>query len=287
MSKIIISTESGSDLPYKITVPHNIEVVPLHVNFGRSTLNDGEFGIDEIYKYFDNNKELPTTSAVNPGEYIKHFKRIFDSYADCKIIHISYSSKLSVTYQNAVIASNSFDTDKICIIDSLNASAGAGAVVMLAAKIVEKFKDKLTFDEYVSIINRYRKQVCCAFVTDKLDYMKAEGRISGVKYMGAAVLNLKPSIYLSDGELAAGKKYRGNISRVAGEFLNDFVNANNLSRDFIIIGYSHGISSKLLFELKRKAHKMGFVKSWCFELGSAVTCHTGPDCLGFAGETAR
>ena len=43
MNKIIISTESGSDLPYKIYEPHNIEIVPLHISFGEKTVYDPKF----------------------------------------------------------------------------------------------------------------------------------------------------------------------------------------------------------------------------------------------------
>ena len=38
MSRIIISTESGADLPYKITVPNAVEVVPMHVTFGKKVI---------------------------------------------------------------------------------------------------------------------------------------------------------------------------------------------------------------------------------------------------------
>lgn len=287
MNRIIISTESGSDLPYKITVPYNIEVVPLHVTFGNKTFCDGSFDFNEIYRYYDRHKSLPKTSAVSPGEYIRHFSAIFSKYPDCRIIHISYSSKLSVTYRNAIMASGSFDGDKIRVIDSMNASAGAGVLVMLAARITEKYYDKISFDECVSLIKQLRKRICCSFVPDRLDYMRAGGRISGVAHLGASVLNIKPSIVIENGYLSAGKKYRGAINRIAQIYMEDFTRHNNLDRDFIVIGYTHGVSKSLLFELKRKAHKLGFSKSWCFQLGSAVTCHTGPVCIGYAGAKGR
>ncbi len=283
MSRIIISTESGSDLPYKIYEPHNIEIVPLHISFGEKTVYDGSFDPREIDKYFKDNKTLPTTSAVNPREYIRHFKAIYTKYPNCKIIHISYSSNLSATYQNALIGAKEFDSSKLSIINSENGSIGSGVVTMLAARVVERYSDKLSFEECVSLIKRERERVCCVFLPDSLNYLKAGGRISTVAHLGATVLNVKPTLEVINGEIKAGKKYRGNIYKIASTYFNDVVNNNDLDRDFIVIGYSYGINKALLFALKRQAHKMGFSKSWCFQLGSAVTSHTGPVCIGLAG----
>lgn len=283
MSNIIISTESGSDLPYKISEPLNIQIIPLHVSFGKKTLCEGTFDVDDIFMYYNEHKSLPKTSAVNPDEYVEHFKSIFRRYPDCKIIHISNSSKISVTYQNAVIASNEFDADKICIIDSANASAGAGIVTMTAAQLVQKFGDKITFDEYVSLINQTAKRVHCSLVPSTLEYFKAGGRISGATHLGASVLGIKPCVHIVDGYIEAGKKYRGNVTQFASKYLEDFVTHHNLEKEFIVIIYSNGLSRNLLFSLKRQAHKMGFKKSWCFQTGAVISCHIGPGGLGFAG----
>lgn len=283
MSKIIISTESGSDLPYKITVPHNVQIIPMHISFGRKTFCDGCFNQEEIYKYYDRHKQLPKTSAASPGDYTVHFKSIFDRFPDCSIVHISYSSKLSVSYQNAVLASNDFDKNKIRVVDSLNASSGLGVLVMFAVKIIEKYQDAFSFDECVSLIKQARHRVCCSFIPKSLEYMKAGGRISGAAQFGAAVLNLKPSVVLKNGSLEAGKKYRGNINRIAFCYMKDFTENNRLEKDFIVIGYSHGVSKNMLFSLKRYAHKLGFTKSWCFQMGSVVSSHAGPESIGYAG----
>ncbi len=285
MSRIIISTESGADLPYKITVPNNIEVVPMHVAFGKITKSDGHFDISEIDGYFKTHNELPTTSAVNPKEYIRHFKAIFQKYEGCRIIHISYSSQLSACYQNAVIASTEFTGDKLSIINSQNGSIGTGVLVMLACDIVNKLGSTASFDECISMIKQRRNKVRCMFLPDKLDYLKAGGRISGVLHLGASVLNLKPSIVVEKGgDLVAGKKYRGSINKIALIALEEFAIHNHIDKDFIVIGYAYGVSKTLLFALKRHAHKLGYRKSWCFQLGSAVTSHTGPVCIAYAGE---
>lgn len=285
MRKIIISTESGSDIPYKITIPYGIEVVPMHIAFGEKVCNDGTFQPYEIFNYYNENRKLPTTSAVNPQEYINHFRVIFAKYPNCKIIHISYSSKLSATHQNAVIASNEFSKDKLCILDSKNVTGGIGLLVMKAAMLAQKYQDKMSFEELTLLIRQYIGRIKCTFLPNTLDYLKAGGRISTATHLGAAVLNVKPSIVTFEGQLISGKKYRGNISAIAEKLFYDFIAQNNFEKENFVIIYSYGLNVTTLFRLKRLAHKEGFKKSWCFQTGSAVSCHAGPSCVGFAGIT--
>ncbi len=283
MSSIIISTESGADLPYKITVPHNIQVIPMHISFGEKTLSEGSFENEKIFEYYNSHKKLPKTSAPNPGDYTLHFKSIFRRHPNCRIIHISYSSKLSVSYQNALLASHEFDSSRICIIDSLNASSGLGMLVMHAAEIRNKYQNIFSFEECVTLIKQARERICCSFVPQSLEFLRAGGRITGAAQIGAAVLNLKPSVVVKDGLLVSGKKYRGKIQHIAFNFMSEFVEQNKLKKDCIIIGYSYGVSKSMLFALKRYAHKLGFKKSWCFRMSSAVSSHAGPGCIGYAG----
>lgn len=283
MSSIIISTESGADLPYKITVPHNIQAIPMHISFGEKTLSEGSFENEKIFEYYNSHKKLPKTSAPNPGDYTLHFKSIFRRHPDCRIIHIAYSSKLSVSYQNALLASHEFDNRRICIIDSLNASSGLGMLVMHAADIRNKYQNIFSFEECVTLIKQARESICCSFVPKSLEFLRAGGRITGAAQIGAAVLNLKPSIIVKDGLLVSGKKYRGKIQHIAFNFMSDFVEQNKLKKDCIIIGYSYGVSKSMLFALKRYAHKLGFKKSWCFRMSGAVSSHAGPGCIGYAG----
>ena len=282
MSRIIISTESGSDLPWKISVPNCIEILPMHITFGRKMFYDGEFDVAEAEHFFKESGKLPVTSAPNLGEYSAHFRKIFRKYPDCSIIHIAYSSKLSVSYQNAVIASKEFPSSRLQVIVSQSGSIGAGALIIKACEIVGRLGKSHSLNECVSIICSQRKNVCCSFVPDSLDYLKAGGRISGITHLGASMLNIKPCITIVNGVLESGKKYRGSLYRIADSLMSDFVSRNKPSKDFIVIGYGYKINRGLLFSLKRQAHRMGFKKSWCFQIGSAVTAHTGGECIGFA-----
>ena len=130
MKKILISTESGSDLPQELVRQHNIHVVPMHVIMDEQTYPDGSIPVTMVYEYYQKTKKIPSTSSTNPNEYQNFFRNINEENTDCNIIHIAYSSKASSTYQNASIAAADFEN--VYLIDSLNVSGGEAAIIMKA-----------------------------------------------------------------------------------------------------------------------------------------------------------
>ena len=83
MREIIISTESGSDLPENLVKKYDIKVIPMHIVMDGTSYADGTISVDKIYEYYNETKKIPTTSAVNVGEYIDFFTQIREEHPDC------------------------------------------------------------------------------------------------------------------------------------------------------------------------------------------------------------
>lgn len=98
MSNIILSTESGADLPVDLAEQHNIQVVPMHIIMDGKVYLDGVLPVTDIYDYYDCTKKIPSTAATNPEEYERFFKGIKTKYPDCTIVHIGYTSKASSSF---------------------------------------------------------------------------------------------------------------------------------------------------------------------------------------------
>jgi fatty acid-binding protein DegV len=77
MKKVILVTESGSDMPLDLMKLHNIQVVPMHVIMGDKSYADGSIAVIEVYDYYKRTKKVPSTSATNPDEYQSVFERIY------------------------------------------------------------------------------------------------------------------------------------------------------------------------------------------------------------------
>ena len=52
-------------------------------------------------------------------------------------------------------------------------------------------------------------------------------------------------IVVENGQLVAGKKYRGSINKIAQTYLEDFKNHNSLSKEIIVIAYTHDVNNTL------------------------------------------
>ena len=106
MEKIRIITDSGSDFcpPY----PKNLTVMPLTIHFGTEEYRDGQT-IDHktFYEKLISGAGLPTTSLIPPGEFEQEFEKA--EAAGETVIAVLLSSKLSGTYQSAVLAAEGRD----------------------------------------------------------------------------------------------------------------------------------------------------------------------------------
>ena len=132
MEKIRILTDSGSDIcaPY----PENLTVIPLTIHFGDEEYLDGvTIGHRAFYEKLTSGKTLPTTSLVSPGCFADAFAKAQE--AGETVVAVVLSSKLSGTYQSAMLAAQDFEN--VYVVDSMNATLGEQILVKYALQLVE------------------------------------------------------------------------------------------------------------------------------------------------------
>lgn len=76
MKRIILSTESGADLPKDLVEKHQIQVVPMHVIMDGKDYLDGELSVEEVFDFYDRTKSIPSTAATNVHEYEELFTKV-------------------------------------------------------------------------------------------------------------------------------------------------------------------------------------------------------------------
>ena len=279
MSKIIITTESGTDLTKKHAEELGIRVIPMYVSLESGMKADGCFPVTQGFDHYKNTRRVPTTSAVNPDEYMTFGKEIRKENPDADIVHIAYTSLASSTYRNAMLAVEELDDRKIFLVDSLNVSGGISMICEKAAELAETAEDGASLAKQ---LEPWIKKARVTFLPNTLEYLRAGGRVSNAVYLGGTLLNIKPLIVIKDGKLIASKKYRGPMEKVVFKYFDDFVNENKLDRSFFYIFYVEGVSRELLDELRERALKLGFKKVLETTCGSVITCHGGPGAIGLA-----
>ncbi len=280
MRRIILSTESGADLPKDLVEKHQIQVVPMHVVMEGKDYLDGEIPVEEVFDYHSRTKKIPSTTATNVHEYQDLFTRIRNEFPDSIIIHIGYTSKASASFQSALIAAEDFED--LFLIDALNVTGGLAAVVMYVGAILEE-DPSINHVDLIEKIESIVPKTRLAFIPGSLDFLKAGGRVSNIAYIGGALLKIKPCIELKEGKLVSTKKYRGNMSVVAEKLMQDYLDQYNIDRKQLYLIYSIGLDESVKKRMDEIVKKNGFENVRWMQAGAMISSHAGPGGFGIAG----
>ena len=116
------------------------------------------------------------------------------------------SSKLSGTYQSALIAKDMAGSKDIYVIDSKNATFGLALLVRAAVKMRDEGKNA---DEIVNNIEDLISRIKLMAVVSTLRYLKMGGRISASVAAVGNILGIVPVLGLDDGGIKAFGKVKG------------------------------------------------------------------------------
>lgn len=232
-----IIVDSSTDVSEKYR--EKIQFVPLTVRFGDKEYLDGvELSKHQFYEMLVESDVLPTTSQATPAAFADCFEAIA-SAGDSAVV-ITLSSKLSGTYQSAVLATE--DYPNIYVVDSQSVAIGTG---VLAQYAVELAQQGMGAEEIAQVLTHQREKVCVVALLDTLEYLKKGGRISKTVAFAGGVLNIKPVVTIQDGAVALIGKARG--SRNGNNLLVEKIREAG-GVDFerpVLLGYT-GLSSALL-----------------------------------------
>lgn len=274
--KTRIIVDSTADLMPEIK--ERVHVVPLTIHFEDEEFVDG-VTIDHkaFYEKLIESDVLPKTSQATPDAFMKEFDKA--AAAGESAVVITLASKLSGTYQSAMIAASEYDN--IYVVDSTSAAMGSGILVELAVRMLDEGKNA---KEIAELLEEEKKKIVLVALVDTLEYLKKGGRISKSVAFAGTVLNIKPVISLLDGEILMLGKARG--SKMGNNLLiQEIDKAGGI--DFtkpVLLGYS-GISDALLLKyIKDSSHiwegNMDEVRYTT--VGSAIGTHAGPGAVAVA-----
>lgn len=280
MRRIILSTESGADLPEELAVKHDIQVVPMHIIMDGEDYLDGSLPVQDIYDYYSRTKKIPSTTSTNAHEYQEFFATIRENFPNCIIVHIGYTSKASSSFQNAVIAAEEFED--VLLIDALNVTGGLAAIVLYAAKLLES-EPGITPERLVEKIEAIVPKSRLAFIPGSLEFLKAGGRVSNMASLIGALLKIKPCIELKDGKLLSTKKYRGSMGGAAEKLMSDYLNEFNIDREQLYFIYSLGLDEGIKQRMDEIAKENGFQYVRWIQAGGMISTHAGAGGFGVAG----
>ena len=150
-----IITDSASDLPAEYAAAHAVTVIPMTTVFGEIEFIEGvTISHREFYEKLIEDDTLPKTSQLAPHQFESIYSKIAGKGETAVVITLS--SKLSGTFQNAVLAAADYE-DVIFPVDSLNATVGEQVLVKRAVMLAEKGKSA---PEIAQTLCKERSRVC-------------------------------------------------------------------------------------------------------------------------------
>ncbi|MGM9859029.1 MAG: DegV family protein [Bacilli bacterium] len=276
---IKILVDSASDISEVEAKQLGICMIPMVINFGEEEYLDGvNLSPSDFYKLLVESKVFPKTSQIGIYRFEEKYKELLENNDD-ELIVITISTKLSGTYNNAVIASELFE-NRIHVIESSTVCAGERLLVEYALSLISQ---GMNVNDIVDLLNKNKKRIKLMATLNTLEYLKKGGRISATVAIAGDILGIKPLVGIIDGEVKLIGKAIG--SKRANNTLSKFIQESNgidfsLPFAFIYSGnddnqiknyYQNNLS---LFENKESL-------SIC-QLGGTIGTHIGPGGIGVA-----
>lgn len=242
-----IVADSSCDINQDMEEELNISLVPFKIDIDENTfIDDKELDLVDFVKTMKDSPNPIRTSCPSPGDFVEEYKK-----AD-NIFVVTISAELSGTYNSAILAKDMIleeMPDKfVHVFNSKSASVGE---TLVALKISELIKEKLSNLEIVEKVESYIKEMKTYFISESLDNLIKNGRISKTKGLIANILNLKPLMGASDeGEIVLVENHRG--SKKAFKRLVEIIGESKVNFEDRILAISHADALDRATQLKKE-----------------------------------
>lgn len=198
--------DSCLDLTKEMRKDSRFQIVPLTLQVDDTMIVDDEnFDQETFLKLVKESKECPKTACPSP----EAFKKAYECEEE-DIYVLTLSSHLSGSYNSAMVAKSLYEEEhghkNILVIDSESASSGE---LNLAMAICEMCDGGMAFAEVSQRILKMRDQQRTYFVLDSLEYLRKNGRLTGLQAFFATALNIKPVMGADHGVIVKLDQARG------------------------------------------------------------------------------
>lgn len=278
MNQIKLMTDSASDIPQKLEQELNIEILhfPLEIQ-GESYMEREDFTNEEFYQMLLTSDTIPTHSQITSFRFEEKYEEFYKAGYET-LIYCSINQNGSATYQNALMARDSFyeshpeakERFRIEVIDSKTYTYAYGYAVVEAAKMAKNGAD---ISAILAFLNDWFDTVEIYFVPLTLDFVKKSGRVSCAAAFVGELLGLRPIITFIDGEVTTLSKVRGDKA-VPGALMKCALNAMTPNTPYFFIeGTTHAQVDALRREMEKT---VGRKSEGIYSAGATISINAGP-----------
>lgn len=207
MYKVVGDSSTEVDQSFLDLYPTTIVPFKLYLD-GVEYVDDSNLDVDQFVETMKKSQDLPKSACPSPNDFLEQFEG-----EEEEVYIVTISSKLSGTYNSAMVAKQLYESENpgkkfIHIFDSLGAAAGE----TLVTRMIHEFKKQnLAKDELVEEVSRFIGDMSVLFISESLDNLIKNGRISKWKGLIASTLNILPIMGADEnGEIKLVEKVRNS-----------------------------------------------------------------------------
>lgn len=273
--KVAIVTDSTAYLEPGEAEKLGVHVVPLNIHLGSHKFSDTlEIDTDELFRRLNYSGGFPTSYPPEAHIFEELYAKLHKETDQILSIHIS--SHLSRTVDRAQMGAEALlGRCSIAVVDSMTTSVGLGILVKAAAQAAA---EGATLDDIVRLTRGMIPHVYLVFYVETMDYLERSGRIGKAQAILGSMLNIKPILFMEDGDIIPLEKVR--TTEKALEKLFEFVaEFDNLEQTAIIQRNKHpNKEARVLQErLEQSFPELNFP---IIQYGPDLATRVGPNALG-------
>lgn len=272
LRKVLVVTDSTSDIPQSLRDQHDIRVVPLNVSFGSDTFEDGvDITPQQFLERLTRENDLPKTSQPSSSRFASVFSEAIENGMD--VLCITLSSELSGTYNSARLAAEGFDADRVRVIDSRSTTMQLGWIVIEAARALE---NGANLGEAASRATEAIGRANCFAVLQTLDYVYKGGRIGRASHIVGSALGIKPVLNFVDGILTPVERVRTWKKALARA--TELAATTGTPTDIAVLHSDNVKDAESTADaLRERLPNANIITGWT---GSTISTYAGPGAVG-------
>jgi len=281
--KVKILVDSTADIPFSWMEKYDMDSIPLYVVWEDGTSEPDERTPEEIENFYRRIKEassVPKTSQPSVEDFKKKYLKYQEEGYDAVLV-FTISSKLSGTYNSAVLAAREVDIP-VHVVDTRLASGAIPLPARLAREMLEK---GATVEEVLKRIDERMKSsdFKAIFYVSDFNYLVKGGRVSKFQGFVGNLLKIRVCLHIEDGELIPYRKVRGDrkaIEALIEKLREDTPEGSKLR----VIGVHADNEAGVMELLNTLRKKYEVVDEIISPMGKVITTHVGPGTVGFGIE---
>jgi DegV family protein with EDD domain len=275
MAKVKVVTDSTAYFEAGTAKAIGISVVPLRIHFGDEVYEDGvNLSTDEFFRRMERASSPPTTSPPSVKTFEELYARLHTTTDQILSIHVS--SRLSQTCRNAAAGAGSLlGRCKIVVVDSLTTSLGLGMLATAAADLADMGAN---VDEIVRVIRGMIPHIYIVFFVETIDYLERGGRLGKAQAILGSMLNIKPLLFVEDGEIIPLEKVRTRAKAIdkLHEFAAEFAHIDKIA----IIQRDTKLNEDANALIERLQLTFPGISVPIIQYNPLLACHVGPNAMG-------